>query len=77
MIFQKVRDAEQEKIYGEFAPRLGEIVMGVYRRDENEAIILEVNKTDVLFPSPRKALQRGLQARRPDPGGHRPGQKRL
>lgn len=50
VIFQKVRDAEQEKIYDEFAPRLGEIVMGVYRRAENDAIILEVNKTDVLFP---------------------------
>jgi N utilization substance protein A len=50
VIFQKVRDAEQQKIYGEFAPRLGEIVTGIYRRAENNAIILEVNKTDVLFP---------------------------
>jgi len=50
VMFQKVRDAEQEKVYGEFAPRLGEIVTGVYRRQENAAIVLEVNKTDVLFP---------------------------
>jgi len=51
VIFQKVRDAEQEKIYESFAPRLGEIVTGVLRRFEsNMNMILEVNKTDVLFP---------------------------
>jgi N utilization substance protein A len=50
VIFQKVRDAEQEKIYGEFAPRIGEIVTGVVRRIEGDVIILEVNGIEVLFP---------------------------
>jgi len=51
VIVQKVRDAEQEKIYESFAPRLGEIVTGVLRREEpNKNMILEVNKADVLFP---------------------------
>ncbi len=51
VIFKKVRDAEQEKIYESFVPRLGEIVTGVLRRFEsNMNMILEVNKTDVLFP---------------------------
>ena len=51
VIFQKVRNAEQEKIYEEFAPRIGEIVTGVLRRFEsNRNMILEVDKTDVLFP---------------------------
>lgn len=50
VIFQKVRDAEHEKIYDQFAPRLGEIITGIVRRFENQAIILEVNKTDVIFP---------------------------
>lgn len=51
VILQKVRDAEQEKIYESFAPRLGEIVTGVLRRVEpNKNMILEVSKTDVLFP---------------------------
>jgi len=50
VIFQKVRDAEQEKIYAEFAPRIGEIVTGIYRRAENNAVLLEINKTDVLLP---------------------------
>lgn len=50
VIFQKVRDAEHEKIYDQFAPRMGEIITGIARRFENQAIILEVNKTDVIFP---------------------------
>jgi N utilization substance protein A len=54
VIFQKVRDAEQEKIYDQFAPRVGEIVTGVIRRFENKNIILEVNKIDVLFPEREK-----------------------
>jgi N utilization substance protein A len=50
VIFQKVRDAEQEKIYEEFAPRLGEIVTGVVRRAENDSLVLEISRTEVLFP---------------------------
>jgi len=50
VIFQKVRDAEQEKIYGEFAPRLGEIVTGVVRRVEPTALVLEISRTEVTFP---------------------------
>ncbi len=57
VIFQKVRNAEQIKIYEQFAPRLGEIVTGVLRRSEtNKNMILEVNKIDVLFPI-REALK--------------------
>ncbi len=51
VIFQKVRNAEQEKVYEEFAPRIGEIVTGVLRRFEtNRNMIIEVDKIDVLFP---------------------------
>lgn len=51
VILQKVRDAEQEKIYALFAPRLGEIITGVLRRIENNNnMILEVNNVDILLP---------------------------
>jgi len=50
VIYQKVRDAEQDKVLNEFAPRIGEIVTGVVRRIEDEVIILEVNRTEVLLP---------------------------
>ena len=63
VIFQKVRDAEQEKIYGEFAPRIGEIVTGVVRRVEDNIIVLEVNRIEVSFPLretlPNEEHQRG------------------
>jgi len=54
VIFQKVRDAELEKAYSEFAPRIGEIVSGTVRRFENTNIILEVNKTEAFFPAREK-----------------------
>lgn len=51
VILQKVRDAEQEKIYNTFAPRMGDIVTGVLRRIEpNKNMIVEVEKTEILFP---------------------------
>jgi N utilization substance protein A len=63
VIFQKVRDAEQEKIYGQFAPRIGEIVTGIARRFENGVIILEVNRIEVVFPEreklPNEEFRRG------------------
>lgn len=54
VIFQKVRDAEQEKILSDFTPRIGEIVTGVVRRIEADMIILEVNGIEVLFPMREK-----------------------
>lgn len=50
VIFQKVRDAERERIYECFAPRLGEIITGVLRRFENNNMILEMDKVDILLP---------------------------
>jgi len=64
VIFQKVRVAEQEKIYNTFAPRIGEIITGVLRRFEpNKNMIVEVDKTEILFPYreklPTEVLKRG------------------
>ncbi len=51
VIFQKVRDAEQQKIYRTFAPQIGELLTGVLRRFEsNKNMILEINKVEILFP---------------------------
>ncbi len=54
VIFQKVHDAEQEKIYDEFAPRVGEVVTGVVRRFEAQNIIVEVDKAEAIFPLKEK-----------------------
>jgi len=51
VIFQKVRDAEQERIYDLFSQRLGGTITGVLRRfEKNKNMILELNKIDVLLP---------------------------
>jgi N utilization substance protein A len=67
VIFQKVRDAEQEKVYIEFAPRIGEIVAGTVRRFENGNIILEITKAEALYPAwemiPREEFRRGDMVR--------------
>ncbi|MCJ7579812.1 MAG: transcription termination factor NusA [Candidatus Aminicenantes bacterium] len=64
VIIQKVRDAEQEKIYDQFASRLGNLVTGVLRRFEaNKNMILELDKIEVLFPKqemlPNESFIRG------------------
>jgi len=63
VILQKVRDAEREKVYVEFAPRIGEIVAGTVRRFENGNILLEVSKTEALYPAwemiPNEKFSRG------------------
>ena len=57
VILQKVRNAEQERIYKQFAPHTGELVTGVLRRIEaNQNMILEINKTDALLPEREKLV---------------------
>lgn len=62
VIFQKVRDAEQDKIINEFAPRIGEIVTGVIRRIEDSFVVLEVNRTEVAMPLREKLPNDQLRA---------------
>src|SRR5512141_733547 len=63
VIYQKVRDAEQDKIISEFAPRIGEIVTGVVRRVEEGVIVLEVHGIEVSLPLreklPNEEIRRG------------------
>jgi len=64
VIFQKVRDAEQEKIYNTFAPQTGSIITGVLRRfDSNRNMILEIKKTEAMLPEreriPNEKFRRG------------------
>jgi N utilization substance protein A len=50
VLFQKVRDAEQEIVYSEFKDRVGEIISGVVRRFENNNVVLDLNKAEALLP---------------------------
>jgi len=64
VIFQKVRDAEQERVFKLYAPRLGDIITAVVRRFESSKnMILELDKTEILFPYkeklPNESFRRG------------------
>ena len=50
VIFQKVRDAEREGIYAEFAGKEGQILRGVVHRIEKRNVILEIGKAEAILP---------------------------
>src|SRR5437016_11474305 len=50
VILQKVRDAEREGIYSEFAGKEGQILRGVVHRIEKRNVILELGKAEAILP---------------------------
>src|SRR3989449_5982775 len=50
VILQKVRDAEREGIYSEFAGKEGQLLRGVVHRIEKRNVILEIGKADAILP---------------------------
>jgi len=50
VIFQKVREAERENIFGEYNQRVGEVVSGTIKRFENGDIILELGRIEAVLP---------------------------
>ncbi|MDP2877311.1 MAG: transcription termination factor NusA [Holophaga sp.] len=49
VLVQKVREAERERIYVDFADRMGEVVVGEVKRFEKSAIILEVDRVEAML----------------------------
>ena len=50
IIFQKVRDAEREILFGEFKHREGELITGIARLYERGNIIVDLGKADAILP---------------------------
>ena len=50
IFFQRIKQAEREKIYQEFAGREGEIVTGHVQRFERGGIILDLEQTEAFLP---------------------------
>jgi transcription termination/antitermination protein NusA len=50
VIFQKVREAERENVFGEYNQRIGEVVNGTVKRFENGDIILELGRVEAVLP---------------------------
>ena len=49
VIFQKVREAERENIYGEYSQRLGEVINGTVKRIETGDIVVETGRVEALL----------------------------
>lgn len=50
ILFQKIKQAEREKIYQEFAGREGEVVTGYVQRFERGGVILDLEQTEAFLP---------------------------
>jgi N utilization substance protein A len=56
VLYQRIREAEREKVYNEFIDRVGEVVNGTVKRFERGDIIVDLGRTEAVVP-------RGEQAR--------------
>jgi N utilization substance protein A len=50
VIYQKLRDAERDMTYEEFAGREGDIVTGIIQQDQRRYTLLDLGKVEALLP---------------------------
>lgn len=50
VLYQRIREAEREKIYNEYIDRVGEILNGTVKRFERGDIIVDLGRTEAVVP---------------------------
>ncbi len=50
VLYQRVREAEREKIYNEYIDRVGEVLNGTVKRFERGDIIVDLGRTEAVVP---------------------------
>ncbi len=55
VLYQRIREAERQKIHDEYYPRVGEIVNGTVRRFERGDIIVDLGRTEAVVPRSEQA----------------------
>ena len=55
VLYQRVREAEREKVYNEYIGRVGEVVNGTVKRFERGDIIVDLGRTEAMVPRPEQA----------------------
>ncbi|MBP7146175.1 MAG: transcription termination/antitermination protein NusA [Acidobacteria bacterium] len=50
VIYQKVKEAEREKIYNEYIDRVGELINGIVKRIERGDVIIDLGSTEGIIP---------------------------
>ena len=58
VIFQKLRDAEREMTYEEFAGREGDVVTGIVQQQERRYTLLDLGKVEALLPQAEQVPSR-------------------
>ncbi len=55
VLYQRVREAEREKVYNEYIDRTGEVVNGTVKRFERGDIIVDLGRTEAIVPRPEQS----------------------
>ena len=55
VLYQRIREAEREKVYNEFIDRIGEVVNGTVKRFERGDIIVDLGRTESAVPRSEQA----------------------
>ncbi len=50
VLYQRIREAEREKVHGEYISRVGEILNGTVKRFERGDIIVDLGRTEAIVP---------------------------
>ncbi len=50
VLYQKVREAERDNIYNEYAPKVGELITGTVKRFERGDMIVDLGRTEAVIP---------------------------
>ena len=64
VIFQKLRDAEREMTYEEFAGREGDIVTGIVQQSGRRYTLLDLGKVEALLPQAEQVPAESYRQRR-------------
>ena len=77
VIVQRLRDAEHEQTFGEYAGKEGDIVSGIVqahdRRNVQGTVLIDIGKVEAVLSAGRAGARRGVHARQPDQGLRRVG----
>ena len=55
VLYQRIREAEREKVYNEFIDRIGEVVNGTVKRFERGDIVVDLGRTESAVPRSEQA----------------------
>ncbi|HET7452441.1 MAG TPA: transcription termination factor NusA [Thermoanaerobaculia bacterium] len=50
VLYQKVREAERERIYNEYIPKVGELINGTVKRFERGDIVVDLGRLEAVIP---------------------------